>query len=60
MTPSARRLRSVAATLLPLALAFDRLAAQDDGIDWHTDLEAARETARATKKPLLAAFRCEP
>ncbi len=35
-------------------------AAQDDGIDWLTDLAAARAAATETGKPMLVVFRCEP
>ena len=30
------------------------------GIDWRTDLEAAREEAKASKRPLWVTFRCVP
>lgn len=45
-------------TALALALLQDPTAAPD--IDWRTDLEAARQEALETDRPLLAVFRCEP
>ena len=33
---------------------------QKHGVHWHKSLEAARKSARKSKKPLLAMFRCDP
>ncbi len=53
------RLRlALAASLLALALL--RVATGDgEDFPWLTDLEAAREVARTSGRPMLVVFRCE-
>ena len=34
--------------------------AHAEGIEWRTDLEAARKEAARTGKPLMVVFRCVP
>lgn len=51
-----RRMTTTTAALAML-LAFPQ---QHDGIEWQSDLEAARALSAETGRPLLAVFRCEP
>lgn len=34
-------------------------AADDDGLNWHSDYRKALNEARQTNRPLLVEFRCE-
>ncbi len=52
------RLRSLIA-IAACTLLAGSLAAQDEGIDWLSNYEAARELAKKTGKPIFLEFRCE-
>ena len=54
------RLRSASTSVLAaLSVAAAAPMAAQDGIDWHTDLAAARQLASERDRPLLLLFRCE-
>ncbi|HVW00655.1 MAG TPA: hypothetical protein VHB77_09950 [Planctomycetaceae bacterium] len=54
----ARWLARIAAVLFGVALVPVPVHAQAQVQGWHTDLNAAREVARRTGKPLFVVFRC--
>jgi hypothetical protein len=51
------RSRTALAAVAALAFLAPGIRAEDDGIRWQTDLDAARTTARAEGKPLFIVFR---
>jgi len=43
-----------------MALFASALPAQNSGVGWHDDFDAARKIAAERRAPLLVVFRCEP